>query len=184
MDSKKYLPIIVIAVAIILLIPIAYYAIWSPQATQSGYTGQTGANNQQLPRTGTGSTGGTTNVAPQPTAPVSSKDPATIVPDGMALDQYCEKYYSAWKNKDWQTAYDLQPLSKKNQSDVNSFAQSRESYGMQSYEVGKPQINENSGIVVVKMDLGQNGIWSATWQFVKNDKGQWTVQNSTTQPSQ
>ncbi len=186
MDFKKNLPIVIIGLAILVLIPVAYYALKPPQAAQSGYTNQqpSSYSQQQLPRSSAGSPGGASTTAPQSSEPVSSKDPATLVPDGTTLDQYCEKYYSAWKNGDWQTAYDMQPLSKKKDGDVNSFADSRKSYGLTSYEIGKPQINGNVGIVVVKMDLGVNSTWAANWTFVKNDKGQWTVQGSTSGPSQ
>ncbi|HZD60928.1 MAG TPA: hypothetical protein VE439_10825, partial [Anaerolineae bacterium] len=119
-----------------------------------------------------------------PDEPVSSKEPATLVPEGTDLKQYCEKYYSAWQKGDWQTAYDLQPLSKKKDKTLDDFSQSLQGYGMTSYVVGDPKISGNSGTVGVNLDLGQNGIWKTNWTFVKNDKGQWTVFNSITSPIQ
>ena len=179
MDSKKILPIAVIGVAIVALIiyAVAFKPASTPQATTA--TPQAGAYSQQAPQTPQAPQA-STNI---PKGPVSSKDPATLVPDGMTLDQYCEKYYSAWTKKDWQTAYDMQPISKKT-GDVNKFGQDRESYGLVSYQVGKPVINGDVGTVGVTMNLGPNGTWLTNWTFIKNDKGQWTVQDSQTGMSQ
>jgi hypothetical protein len=100
----------------------------------------------------------------------------------MTLEQFCEKYYKAWMAKDWKTAYDLQPYSKRNakatQADIDSFGQSREGYGLTGYQIGTPQVSGNVGTVDIQMNLGTNGTWQTIWTFVKNDKGQWTVQDS------
>ncbi len=181
MSSKKTLPIVIIGLAILVLIPIAYYAFRTPQSSYTNQTSPSTNSQQQLPGSSPGNPSGTGTTTPQSSKPVSSKDPATLVPDGTTLDQYCNKYYSAWKSGDWQTAFDMQPLSKKNGSTVNSFASDRTSYGkITGYKVGKPQINGNVGTVTAQLDLGSNGVWITNWTFVKNDKGQWTVQNSTT----
>lgn len=179
-EVKRILPVAIIVLALLSLVA---YAIYKPSANTElpGGAGQIGAGTtqgqqqtQQAPQ------------APQATAPaipnkpVSSKEPATVVPDGMDFKQYCEKYYSAWKAADWQTAYDLQPLNKKEKSDVNGTAQQLQGYGMVGYTIGESQIDENIGTLSVNLDLGENGIWKTSWTFVKNDKGQWTVQDSVT----
>ncbi|MEW5706346.1 MAG: hypothetical protein AB1743_06055 [Actinomycetota bacterium] len=178
MDYKKILPIVIIgACALILII---YVAVTMTNSSQEPNYANQPATYNQIPQQ-------SNQAAPQPSAvsqlpdkPVSSSEPATLVPKDMALDKYCEKYYVAWINKDWQTAFDMQPISKKSQSDVNKFAQERESYGMQSYKVNPPEIKGHIGTVKVTMDLGQNGTWFTNWTFIKNDKGQWVVWDSKT----
>lgn len=182
MEMKRILPVAIIALALLSLFA---YAIWfkpiaeTPLPAPVSQNSSTQQNQGQAPQ----------QAAPQtPTAPpapianeaVSSAEPATIVPDDVDLKQYCEKYYSAWKAADWQTAYDLQPISKKSKSDVNGTAQQLQGYGMVGYTLGEPQIDKNIAVMDVNLDLGQNGIWKTNWTFVKNDKGQWTVQDSVT----
>ncbi len=194
MDLKKILPIAVIGVAVLALVIFAAFgqkdsqSVYSPQGPgpqvpQTGQSGQATQPGTAAPQTGAPLTAPTA-AAPQSSAPVSSKDPATIVPATTTLDQFCEKYYKAWLAKDWKTAYDLQPYTNKSQGDAASFGQQREGYGLVGYKVGTPSINGNVANVAVTMDLGANGSWVATWTFIKNDKGQWTVQSSKSGPSQ
>jgi len=177
-DLKRVLPIAVIGVAVLALV--AYQVLFNQPPTtvpqsNTAQTQQGGASAQMPPQA---------NTAPQFDKPVSSAEPATIVPEGTEIKDYCEQYYIAWKSGDWNKAFELQPLAKQQQKDVNGFAQSLQSYGLVNYEVGEPQVSENVCTVGVKLDLGQNGIWTTNWTFVKNDKGQWTVQDSITGMSQ
>lgn len=195
MDLKKILPIAVIGVAVLALVIFAAFGQGdSPsvntaqpgtgtQVPQTGQSGQAAQPGAAAPQTG-GQLTAPSAAAPQSSAPVSSKDPATIVPATMTLDQFCEKYYKAWIAKDWKTAYDLQSYANKGQGDATSFGQQREGYGLVGYKVGTPAINGNVANVPVTMNLGTNGTWMATWTFIKNDKGQWTVQGSKSGPSQ
>lgn len=177
MNLKRILPVAVIGIAVLALV--AYQLLFKQPSTtipQANSTSQQMApNNQMAPQT---------NPAPQFDKPVSSKEPATLVPDGTDLKQYCEQYYSAWKSSDWNTAYEMQPFAKKESKVVDDFSKELQSYGMKSFEVGEPEIKDYVGTVNVKLDLGQNGIWTTSWTFVKNDKGQWTAQNSVTGMSQ
>lgn len=178
MDLKKILPIAIIVVAVLGLV--AFVVLGGPARTQAPVTqSPTGGATSQAPTQQVPSQAAPqADTLPADTKPVSSKDPATVVPDNMTLEQFCDKYYKAWMAKDWKTAYELQPYGKKSQSDVNSFAQSRESYGLTGYEVEKPVVSGNVATVVAKMNLGQNGTWATNWTFIKNDKGQWTCQDS------
>ncbi|MBE0446972.1 MAG: hypothetical protein IBX64_02510 [Actinobacteria bacterium] len=175
MDLKRILPIALIAVAILTLIVYAAYfgrteaPVGDQTSTPSKYT--PGQMTPQAP------------VASIPDKPVSSKEPATLVPEDTDLKQYCEKYYAAWKKDEWQTVYDMQPLAKKQQEDVNDFSERLKSYGLVGYTVGKPQINGHVGTVIVTLDMGQNGTMATHWTFVKNDEGRWTAQNSETRMS-
>lgn len=196
MDLKKILPIAVIGVAVLALVIFAAFGGQkSPESTytaqpstgtqvpQTGQSGQLGQPGAATPQSG-GQLSAPSVEAPQSSAPVSSKEPATIVPATMTLDKFCEKYYAAWLAKDWKTAYDLQPYANKKDGDATSFGQQREGYGLIGYKVGTPAINGNVANVPVTMDLGANGSWGATWTFIKNDKGQWTVQSSKSGPAQ
>jgi len=180
-DLKRVLPFAVIGVAVLTLIAYAFIFKPTTEPIPSSIGGQAGVPSQpsqpsQMPPQNT--------VAPLSNEPVSSSEPATIVPEGTELKDYCEQYYAAWKNGDFQTAYEMQPLQKKEKNDVNGFTQSLQSYGMVAYTVGEPQIDDNICALSVSLDLGQNGIWKTDWTFIKNDKGQWTVQDSRTGMSQ
>ncbi|HEY3375580.1 MAG TPA: hypothetical protein VGK02_11070 [Candidatus Aquicultor sp.] len=182
MDLKKILPIAIITIAVLAVVVYAAFRPATPQ--DQALTGQTGAVGQtqtQAPATQSQAPAAAPSV-PADTKPVSSTAPATLVPAGMTLEQFCEKYYKAWMAKDWKTAYDLQPYSKRNakatQADIDSFGQSREGYGLTGYQIGTPQVSGNVGTVDIQMNLGTNGTWQTIWTFVKNDKGQWTVQDS------
>ena len=181
MDSKKILPLAIIGVALLSLV--AYAVFFGPNTTQDQIP-LTG-NQTNTAASGTNGATGATGQAPAQTPPatiankpVSSKDPATIVPAGVSLKDYCDKYYKAWKASDWQTAYDLQPLQKKSENDVNGFSSGLQGYGMVGYTIKDEKIDGSIGTVTVNLDLGANGIWATNWTFVKNDKGQWTAQDS------
>ena len=179
---KRILPVAIIALALLSLF--AYAILFKPGAetTLPGPVGQISSTQQNQGQAQQTQPQAQTQAPPAPieNKAVSSSEPATVVPDGTDLKQYCEKYYSAWKAADWQTAYVMQPLGKQQKSDVNSFQQSLQGYGMVSYTIGEPQIDKNIAVMGVNLDLGQNGIWKTNWTFVKNDKGQWTVQDSVT----
>ncbi|HCG98997.1 MAG TPA: hypothetical protein DE036_04135 [Actinobacteria bacterium] len=181
MEMKRILPVAIIVLALLSLLA---FAMYKPNAETAlpGPVGQlnTTQQNQGQAQQAQPQAAPQAAPAPIPNEVVSSSEPATVVPDGTDLKQYCEKYYSAWKAADWQTAYDLQPLSKKEKSDVDGTSQQLQGYGMVGYTIGEPQIDKNIAVMGVNLDLGQNGIWKTSWTFVKNDKGQWTVQDSVT----
>lgn len=182
MDFKRILPIAVIGVAVLVLVIYAVSASRTPNQstvqTPAPMAGQPGAT--QNTTSDQAQTQVQVEQPPLPDKPVSSKQPATLVPEGTDLKQYCEKYYVAWKGSDWKTAFELLPIAKKSNSDADALGQQLQGYGMVDYEVGEPEIKDHVGTVTATLDLGQNGTWRTIWTFIKNDKGQWTVQESKT----
>jgi len=179
-EMKRILPVAIIALALLSLVAYAILFKPSTETTLPGPVGQLSSTQQNQGQAQQPQAAPAPAPAPIPNEAVSSSEPATVVPNGTDLKQYCEKYYAAWKAADWQTAFTMQPLSKQQKSDVNSLQQSLQGYGMVSYTIGEPQIDKNIAVLGVNLDLGQNGIWKTNWTFVKNDKEQWTVQDSTT----
>jgi hypothetical protein len=82
-----------------------------------------------------------------------------------------QQYYNALANKDYKTAYDLQPASNKT-DDLKTFQANIESYQQTNIKVGTPQISGTTGTVTVGMTvMGQSG-WSKVWTFAQKD-GKW-----------
>jgi cytoskeletal protein RodZ len=185
-ETNRVIPVAVIAIAVVSLV--FFYAF-------RGNTNQNGANTtttlsaeQQQAQAGSGATADPTSAsalsapsatAPKDTQPVSSKEPATIVPDNMTLDQFCKAYYDAWLKADWKSAYTMIPYQDQKGMDVNAFKQRNEQYGLTDAKVSKPAINKNAASVMAAMNLSMGMTWYTTWSFVKNDKGQWTLQDTT-----
>jgi hypothetical protein len=181
-DSNKIIPVAIIAIAVMSLV--VYFAFNG--TSQPGSTTDTTAamsqppaqSTEDLPSQSTGEAAVPQATPPADTDPVSSKEPATVVPDKMTLDAFCNTYYDAWLKEDWKTAYTMIPYSKQKEMDVDAFKQRNEQYGLASAQVGKPAINKNAATVIASMNLSMGMTWYTTWSFVKNDKGQWTVQST------
>lgn len=187
METNRVIPVAIIAIAVISLV--FFYAYGGSKNQNGDSTATTLSAEQQQAQAGSGAsmdlpTGGSATLAapdaeaPKDTKPVSSKEPATIVPDNMQLDQFCKAYYDAWLKGDWKSAYTMIPYQDQKGMDVNAFKQRNEQYGLTDAKVGKPAITNNAGSVVAAMNLSMGMTWYTTWTFVKNDKGQWTLQDT------
>lgn len=105
--------------------------------------------------------------------------PDTLLPDGTSQEDYVKKYYTAIKKKDYQTAYDMQPASKKATADLDGFKQAQESYGIESFEIGKSDIQGDSATLEVKLNTGKYGIFTTSWVFAKKN-GKWVADSTRT----
>lgn len=108
-----------------------------------------------------------------------SFDPATAtrVPTGQAPRDFVAAYYQAILDKQWQKAFDMQPEASKTGQTVDAFQQTQEQmYGMKKFSIFSDATNGTDATVVAVQDLGDNGIWNATWTFVE-DGGVWLVKS-------
>jgi len=102
-------------------------------------------------------------------------DPATAtkVPSGKAPKDYVAGYYQAILDKKWADAFKMQPAASQSGT-VSDFQQTQTMYGMTSFQVKGGSVGSTDATVVVQQDLGSNGLWNATWTFVKTN-GTWLV---------
>jgi hypothetical protein len=99
----------------------------------------------------------------------STFDPATAtrVPAGQSPRQFVAAYHQAILDEEWQTAFEMQPATSRS-GDVAAFKATWESYGLDGFKIFSDATTSTGSKVVVRMDLGANGIWNATWDFVKS----------------
>jgi hypothetical protein len=187
-DTNRVIPVVIIAIAVMSLV---FYYAFGDSDTQTGNTDTTIATSQPTSQSNDDMLlqNGSPKAAPQATAPtdtepVSSKEPATVVPDKMTLDAFCKAYYNAWLTEDWNTAYTMIPYDQQQEMDVDAFKQRNEQYGLASADVGEPAISKNAATVIAVMQTSTFGTWLTTWSFVKNDKDQWTVKSTSSVMSQ
>lgn len=105
-------------------------------------------------------------------------DPATAtkVPAGTDPKAYATTYYQAILDKKWDAAFKMQPAKSQVGQTVAAFQETQEQmYGMTKFEVASADIGAKEATVVVAQTLKDpNGVWTATWTFVK-DSGNWLV---------
>ena len=103
-------------------------------------------------------------------------DPATAtkVPSGKAPKDFVAGYYQAILDKKWDAAFKMQPAASQQGGNAADFGQTQTSYGMKSFDVKSSTVGSTEATVVVQQDLGTNGLWNATWTFVKSG-GTWLV---------
>jgi hypothetical protein len=106
-------------------------------------------------------------------------DPATAtkVPADSDPKKYVAAYYQAILDKQWEVAFKMQPAASQVGQTVGGFQQTQEQmYGMTKFDIAGSQIGSTEATVVVAQTLKEpNGVWTATWTFVK-DAGTWLVQ--------
>ncbi len=111
--------------------------------------------------------------------PATQAVPDTLVPEGMSPDEFVKKYYDAVVKKDYQTAYEMQPASKKASAGLDTFKSTQESYGISSFAVNAVEVQGDSATVKASLNLGQYGTWTSIWQFSKKN-GRWIAESSRT----
>jgi len=99
---------------------------------------------------------------------------ATKVPADQTPDEFVSAYYQAIIDKKWDAAFKMQPAASQTGS-VADFQATQEMYGMKSFKIASKDIGDKEATVIVEQDLGQNGIWNASWTFTK-EGGNWLVQ--------
>lgn len=139
-------------------------------------SGKTGNSTANVPAPSAATTG-TAQGGMAPSA--SGFDPATAtkVPADSNPKKYVTAYYNAILDKKWDVAFKMQPATSQSGQSVEAFQQTQEQmYGMTKFEVASAEIGDKEATVVVGQTLKEpNGVWTATWTFVK-DGGDWLVQ--------
>jgi hypothetical protein len=110
-------------------------------------------------------------MAPSDTAFDPTK--ATKVPEKDTPKTFVAAYYQAIIDKKYDVAFKMQPAASQAGS-VADFQSTQEMYGMKSFSIFSDTTGATDATVVVRQDLGTNGIWNASWTFVKTD-GSWLV---------
>ena len=108
-------------------------------------------------------------------APSTNFDPATAtkVATGKAPKDWVSGYYQSILDKKFDVAFKMQPAASQSGT-VADFQSTQEMYGMTGFSVFSDVTGSSDATVVVRQDLGTNGIWNATWTFVKSS-GSWLV---------
>jgi hypothetical protein len=137
----------------------------------------------QTPGTNVTSAASPTQAAPQsgtqmpgvaPSTGAFDVKTATKVPSGTDPKVYVTTYYQSILDKKWETAFKMQPAASQANGTAKDFEQTQISYGMKSFKVLSSTAQGDTAVVTVQQDLGTNGVWGATWTFVKNGSD-WVV---------
>jgi hypothetical protein len=105
----------------------------------------------------------------------ASFDPATAtkVPAKDTPKTFVAAYYQAILDKKYDVAFKMQPAASQ-AGTVADFQSTQEMYGMTAFSVFSDVTGSADATVTVRQDLGKNGIWNASWTFVKAG-GNWLV---------
>lgn len=138
----------------------------------------------------TNTTNGTTATAPTDaaSAPISQPgmgastgvefDPATAtkVAEGMTPEDHVTAYYQAILDKEWETAFSMQPATSQQGTNATDFEATQTGYGMTKFTIEESVEDGDIATVTALQDLGANGMWAAQWTFEKYEGG-WVVQS-------
>lgn len=119
----------------------------------------------------------TTQAGMAPSASGFDHATATKVPADSDPKKFVTTYYQAILDKKWDVAFKMQPATSQVGQTVEAFQQTQEQmYGMTKFEIASTDVGATEATVVVAQTLKDpNGVWTATWTFVK-DGGDWLVQ--------
>ena len=95
-------------------------------------------------------------------------DPATAtkVPANEDPKAYMTRFFQDILSGKWAEAEKMQPAASVT-GDVASFQNTWKSYGITAFSIFSSTASSTDATVVVRLDLGGNGIWSTTWTFAK-----------------
>jgi hypothetical protein len=100
-------------------------------------------------------------------------DPATATKVTGTPKAFVALYYQSIIDKKFDVAFKMQPKASQTGT-VADFQSTQEMYGMKAFTIFSEVTGSNEATVVVRQDLGTNGIWNATWTFSKADDS-WLV---------
>jgi hypothetical protein len=127
----------------------------------------------------TATTPGTTTTATSNPGMAASttfdKATATKVAAGETPKSFVSAYYQAIIDKKYDVAFKLQPAASQSGT-VADFKSTQEMYGMKAFTIFADTTGSTEATVVVRQDLGTNGVWNASWTFVK-DGSDWLVKS-------
>lgn len=114
--------------------------------------------------------------------PPANLGPDTVVPEGMKLEDYLDKYYLAYKEQRWEEAYAMLPAIRKANEDLEKYTATLTEMPLLDYKVNPARIEEDKAVVPVDVELGGTGAgmkFVINWSFVKKD-GKWVAEDTKT----
>ncbi len=111
---------------------------------------------------------------PAPQATSNQKvGPPTYVKKGKKPRDHVVSYFEAYKNKQYDKAYELQPAVNKAKQTKEQFTNLRKSFPISSYKIGEiVQNGNNQQVIDAEYTIGQYGAWTSRWYFVLKN-GRW-----------
>lgn len=164
-SNNNRLVMILAAIVVVLLVAFVAVVVLNSPAPATNTTTNPGTSTTA---TATSNPGMGSSTGTEFDATKATKVPADSTPDG-----FVSAYYQAILDGKWDDAFKMQPAASQTGS-VADFQATQEMYGMTSFKIASKDIGDTEATVVVEQDLGQNGVWNATWTFVK-EGGDWLV---------
>jgi hypothetical protein len=169
-ENNQNRTVMILAAAVVILL-IAFVAVVVANSGSGAKTADTTGT--------TGTTGTTTTTATSNPGVGSSAEAvfdaatATKVDAKLTPKTFVSAYYQAILDKKYDVAFVMQPKASQTGS-VADFQSTQSMYGMKAFSIFNDVTGSSDATVTVRQDLGTNGIWNATWTFVK-DNGTWVV---------
>jgi hypothetical protein len=171
-NTNRTVMILAGAVVILLIAFVAVVVLNSGAA--STQTASTTASTTTATSSASASTVATSNPGmASSTAAAFDPTTATKVDAKYTPKTFVAAYYQNILDKKFADAFVMQPKASQSGS-VADFQSTQAMYGMTAFSIFADSTGSTEATVVVRQNLGTNGIWNATWTFVKNGN-QWVV---------
>jgi hypothetical protein len=163
--------IVMILAAAVVVLFIAFIAVVVLNANKGSATASGSTSSSTTASSSTGTSTSLPGVASS-----AAFDPATATKfaDTMKPADYVAKYYQSILDKKFDVAFKMQPAASQKGGTVTDFQSTQTMYGMTKFSIFNSTTTATDATVVVSQDLGTNGIWNATWSFVKSGSN-WLV---------
>ena len=161
--------VMILAGAVVILL-IAFVAVVVLNGNAAG-TNTAGTGTTGTPAASTGASA-TSNPGVGSSA-AAAFDAATATKVTGTPKAFVSLYYQSIIDKKFDVAFKMQPKASQTGT-VADFQSTQEMYGMKAFTIFSEVTGSDEATVVVRQDLGTNGIWNATWTFAKAD-GSWLV---------
>jgi len=168
-ENNQNRTVMILAAAVVILL-IAFVAVVVANSGSGAKTADTGSTTASS----TASVAATSNPGVGSSAEaVFDPTTATKVDAKYTPKTFVAAYYQAILDKKFDVAFVMQPKASQTGS-VADFQSTQSMYGMTAFSIFNDVTGSTDATVTIRQDLGTNGIWNATWTFVK-DNGTWVV---------
>lgn len=171
-ENKNKTVMIVLAGVLVVLVVVIGFMFSQRQGDVAANQGTQNAQNAQNGQDGSGMSSNIKEVD-------FDVKTATKLAKGETPQKYLEKYLTAVDKKDWDTAFEMLPLDRKNYyKDAATYGKQLEGYGIASHKEptvvneGKDADGNKQLVLKSSMVTDGNGTWSYDWTFVEID-GVW-----------
>lgn len=114
--------------------------------------------------TGCQKTADTTTPNKQPALKVGKP---TVVTKGKTPVEHVQEYFTAYQEKNWDKAYELQPAVNKAKQSKEQFIQLRQSFPISEFKVLPVRDQGDVQLIDVEYKLDKFGTWVSSWKFQK-----------------